>query len=428
MLRNALGEGTFSMQGTSNDARVAASIADKLALRALRSDDAIVVGNRAGIVEWANAAWTRITGHGLDETVHKPVTHFLDQADIDRSVLDFVQAHFVAGKRCVVELPFEAAEGGPRWIHLEVDPYRDAMGEVSEFVAVATDITERREAELALDRHLNTAVDDPRAERSAGGDRLTPACTDPAHVPALSTLALDAAWAGRELLPLCDRIVALASDPAADAGSEQQGAGAHGRELAALSEAARELAIRLIERAEQAGPAPCTLDVSALVAACCAALEQDLPRTVRLDAVLEMDLPAVRSVAGPLCEMLADLLRSGAESIADGWGTLSVTTGCTKPGHALRSPVYRSSFAGTLDDRAPRAFIEIHDTGLAFTPEETERLRGGALPAPPQGRVFALLRARALAAELDAELHVCSSLGGGTQILLLLPAAEPIRA
>jgi PAS domain S-box-containing protein len=119
-----------------------------LSEHALASDRAVVVGNRAGIVEWANPAWTRITGFPLDDTLSKPISHFLDAADIDIDLVDFVGQQFLEGKRCTVEFPFEAAEGGSIWVHLEVDPVRNEFGEITEFVAMATDASDRRARDL----------------------------------------------------------------------------------------------------------------------------------------------------------------------------------------------------------------------------------------------------------------------------------------
>ena len=44
-----------------------AEIERKLVAGARQSDRAMVVGNRAGVIEWANDAWTRVTGYALDE-------------------------------------------------------------------------------------------------------------------------------------------------------------------------------------------------------------------------------------------------------------------------------------------------------------------------------------------------------------------------
>ena len=116
---------------------VPASVERKLASGARQSERAIVVGNRAGVHEWAHDAWTRITGRSRATTLSQPVGDFLVEAEIDIDLVDFVQASFLRGSPCEVELPFTTPEGQALWIHLKVDPIRDRFGEVSEFVAVA---------------------------------------------------------------------------------------------------------------------------------------------------------------------------------------------------------------------------------------------------------------------------------------------------
>jgi PAS domain S-box-containing protein len=132
------------MQSPSQGGRVTDSVARCLAEAAQASEQAIVVGNRAGIVEWANAAWTRTTGFPLQETVAKPITHFLDEASIEVELVDFVAQHFLEGRSSTIEFPFDSFDGRSIWIHLEVQPIRNDQGELADFVAVATDITERR--------------------------------------------------------------------------------------------------------------------------------------------------------------------------------------------------------------------------------------------------------------------------------------------
>ena len=112
------------------------------------SDCAILVGNRAGVVEWANPAWTRMTGFPLVETVAKPITHFLDQASIELDLVDFVGQHFLDGRPCTIEFPFETFDERTIRVHLEVQPLRNTQGEISEFVAIATDVSERHARDL----------------------------------------------------------------------------------------------------------------------------------------------------------------------------------------------------------------------------------------------------------------------------------------
>jgi PAS domain S-box-containing protein len=136
----------------SNDATNALPLAieRKLVSSARQSDRAMVVGNRAGVIEWANAAWTRVTGYALDESVGKPVHSFLDQVEVDPGVVDFVARCFSQGKACEVEFPLASPEREAVWIQLRVEPLFDASSEVSDFLAIATDLTERKRAGRGL--------------------------------------------------------------------------------------------------------------------------------------------------------------------------------------------------------------------------------------------------------------------------------------
>jgi PAS domain S-box-containing protein len=131
------------------------------------SDRAIVVGNRAGIVEWANASWTRITGCQLSETVAKPITHFLEQTSIDLELVEFVGQNFLEGRASTLEFPFETFDNRDIWVHLEVQPIRNEQGEVCEFVAVATDISERHQQER------NAPLPSPSRDPLPGTDSTT---------------------------------------------------------------------------------------------------------------------------------------------------------------------------------------------------------------------------------------------------------------
>lgn len=96
-----------------------------------------VVGNRAGVVEWANDAFSRLTAIPLCEIVNKPVTRFLERAGVEVEVVDFVAQHFFEGRPCRLELPFDRPDGRRIDVLLEVEPLRDADGEIERFRATA---------------------------------------------------------------------------------------------------------------------------------------------------------------------------------------------------------------------------------------------------------------------------------------------------
>ena len=62
---------------------IAEALAQEIRPEALALGDAVVVGNRAGVVEWTSDAWSRLTGFPLSETLDKPITHFLTCAGLE---------------------------------------------------------------------------------------------------------------------------------------------------------------------------------------------------------------------------------------------------------------------------------------------------------------------------------------------------------
>lgn len=103
---------------------------------AIARGDAVLVGTAAGVVEWADSAWTRLTGFPLDETLGKPISHFLDHAGLEPELVEFVAQHFREGRPCTVALPFDTFDGRRIDVTLEVERQRDPESASSCFIAV----------------------------------------------------------------------------------------------------------------------------------------------------------------------------------------------------------------------------------------------------------------------------------------------------
>ena len=146
---------------------VAATLARLRGGEALERGDAVLVGNLAGIVEWTGEAWARLTGFPLEETIAKPITHFLERAGIETELVEFVAQRFLDGHACTVELPFDTFDGRRIDAHLEVTPLRGEDGEIERFIAIASDVSDRV-VEAPTDR-LSTA-----ASSHPGDARQTP--------------------------------------------------------------------------------------------------------------------------------------------------------------------------------------------------------------------------------------------------------------
>ncbi|HKJ25559.1 MAG TPA: PAS domain-containing protein [Myxococcota bacterium] len=131
----------------------------------MRREKAVAVGNRAGVVEWANAAWSRVTGYALEDAIAKPIGDLLGTAGIEGDVIDFVRRRFERGEPCEIELPLDPPGKPRRWIHVSVESLRDRHGDVSHFAAIAWDVT--AEKQRAAERPAPSAdrgVESPRSD------------------------------------------------------------------------------------------------------------------------------------------------------------------------------------------------------------------------------------------------------------------------
>jgi signal transduction histidine kinase len=328
-------------------------------------------------------------------------------------VIEYIEARYLAGRRAVVELPIETPSGDALWIHLEVDPYRDASGDITDFVCIATDITDRRLAELALERHDRRPAG--RLDEEAPVD-LQPLAHVARDAACVDTFVVDAIDAVGVLGRVLERIEALEAQPLAEPSMARL-------EALRLEHArARRVVSRLDRSMRGAVSTSSATDLSALLRSSARSLLGEIPSRVTIDTAFE-EAPRLAIVdAGRVSELVLDLMRSAFDAIGDEWGVVSLTTGTTRPGEPLHSPTYYRAFGGTLRDSEPRAFVEIHDTAATLAPAEMARLAEPLLPVSGSRRVQALLRARTLLAAMGAELHVGSVPGCGTRVLILLPS------
>jgi PAS domain S-box-containing protein len=197
----------------------------------MRREKAVAVGNRAGVVEWANAAWGRVTGYALDDAIAKPIGDVLAEAGIERGVIDFVGRCFQRGEPCEIELPLDPPDGARRWIHVAVESLRDRHGEVSHFAAIAWDVTaekRRQEATVRPPRPAPARTPRPRMDIELASTDLSAFVRElvERHAPdALrTTFDLDLPdrlpWVGVDRNRIEDVVAGLLGDAAAAIGDE----------------------------------------------------------------------------------------------------------------------------------------------------------------------------------------------------------------
>jgi PAS domain S-box-containing protein len=139
----------LSLQDVTDDVAVEDNMA-RLALVAEHTDNAVVIAAADGAVEWANAGFTRITGHDLAEVIGRPLADVLDLTESDAAERVRIAESVAGGTSFDAELRSRTKAGVTYWLQLASTPVRDAMGRVTRHVAIASDVTTRKDQERRL--------------------------------------------------------------------------------------------------------------------------------------------------------------------------------------------------------------------------------------------------------------------------------------
>ena len=122
----------------------------RLALVAAHTNDAVVITDPAGRIDWVNEGFTRLNGYTLDEARGQNTNTLLVGASTDPDTVRMVSERMAEGQAANAEVIHYAKDGRAYWSDFELHPFRDSTGAVAGFTGSATDISERKAAEERL--------------------------------------------------------------------------------------------------------------------------------------------------------------------------------------------------------------------------------------------------------------------------------------
>ena len=123
---------------------------NKLAIIAARTDNSVVLTDAKGQVVWVNAGFTRLTGYTLEETLGKTPGSLLQGPETDHATVRYMHQQLSKGEGFRVEIINYDKAGRKYWLASEVQPIRDEAGQIVNFMAIQSDITERKNSENLL--------------------------------------------------------------------------------------------------------------------------------------------------------------------------------------------------------------------------------------------------------------------------------------
>ena len=111
----------------------------------------IVITDAQGTIQWTNAAFTRLTGYSREEALGQN-PRILKSGKQDASVYKNLWNTILAGKVWTGEIANRKKDGKLYTEEMTIAPVRSATGEITNFVAIKQDVTERKRVEAALRR------------------------------------------------------------------------------------------------------------------------------------------------------------------------------------------------------------------------------------------------------------------------------------
>ena len=121
-----------------------------LALVASKTDNAVIIMDAQGIVEWVNDGFVRITGYESSAVRGKPIAEILHgplTADEDRRL---IQQSLHASQGMSQEIENQRKDGQPYWAAVSITPVFNEQGRTTRWIGIANDITRRRHAQEEL--------------------------------------------------------------------------------------------------------------------------------------------------------------------------------------------------------------------------------------------------------------------------------------
>ncbi|MDB6170161.1 MAG: hypothetical protein JWM88_3025 [Verrucomicrobia bacterium] len=137
-------------QEMTKSLRASEAEARRLAMVAGRTTNAVIITGPDGRIEWVNEGFTRMTEYSPTEASGRTPGSFLQGPLTEAAAVAEMRAGLRANEGFRVELVNYAKSGRSYWVAIEAQPLRDADGNLTGFMAIEKDITERKAAELRL--------------------------------------------------------------------------------------------------------------------------------------------------------------------------------------------------------------------------------------------------------------------------------------
>ncbi len=114
------------------------------------SANSIIITDKAGIVEWVNPAFCKLTGYSAEDAIGKNSSTLVNSGKQDKAFYATLWNTIMSGASWQSELVNRRKDGSLYQVSMTITPLKDEHGEITHFVSVQKDISERKQMEETL--------------------------------------------------------------------------------------------------------------------------------------------------------------------------------------------------------------------------------------------------------------------------------------
>ncbi len=115
----------------------------------------VILTDLLGKITWVNAPFETLSGYALVEVLGRKPGDVLQGPETDKNTIRLMHEALAKAQGFAVEVLNYRKDGQIYWQHLKVDPVLDHQGVITGFLALQTDVTERKRFEALLWRNAN---------------------------------------------------------------------------------------------------------------------------------------------------------------------------------------------------------------------------------------------------------------------------------
>jgi PAS domain S-box-containing protein len=151
----------FHSQSRSEEAEADARVFSSVAAQ---SKNSVIVCDIDGRIKWANKSFEHLTGYTASEVMGEKPGDFLQGPDTAAADRERIGRHLARKEPVLQEILNYSKSGEPYWIEIYVEPVFDNDGRLTHFVSSQSNVTRRKEQDLAIRASKEEAEESNRAK------------------------------------------------------------------------------------------------------------------------------------------------------------------------------------------------------------------------------------------------------------------------